>query len=99
MQQHRAEVCFIRTATSRGHEISALDLGCDQWLPIDEGNDRPQQQINEQNKSCRHCRIGQLAGPRQNSDGGRTPDGGGRIEPTHARAFAEDEPGAEKADP
>ena len=58
----------------------------------------PQQQIDEQNKSRCHRRVGRVAGAGQNPDGGRAPDGGGGIEPAHARAFAENQAGAEKAD-
>ena len=67
-------------------------------LPINEANDGSQQQIDEQDKSRRHCRVGQVARACQNPDGDRAPNGGGRIEPAHARAFAKDQPSAEKAD-
>ena len=82
----------------RETEISNLDLGCHQRLPIDEGNDGSQQQIDEQNKSRCHRRVRRVAGAGQNPDGGRAPDSGGGIESAYARTFAEDQAGAEKPD-
>ena len=51
LQQQRAHMGLVGTAAGHRYQVTDLDLARDQRLPIDEGDDRPQQQIDEQDET------------------------------------------------
>ena len=89
---------FVGAATGHGSEVSDLRLVGAQRLPIDEPDNRTQQEIDEHDKSRCHGGMGQITGACKNAHRRGTPKRGRCIEAAHAQPFAKDQPSAQKAD-
>jgi hypothetical protein len=68
LQEQRANMRFILGAAGQRDQVPGLDLARDQWLSIDEIDNRPQQKIDEHDESGGERGIGQIARSGEDAD-------------------------------
>jgi hypothetical protein len=90
---------LVRAAARDGDHVAQVELARFERLPVDEADDRPQQEIDEYDEGGRERGVEEIARAGKNADRSRAPQRGGDVEPAHVETLAEDQAGPEEADP
>src|ERR1700738_663611 len=99
LQQQGADMSLFRTSADHPDAIMEVGFGLRDRLPVDDPNQRPQRQIDENDKAGRQSRVQRMAASRQQARSRRAPQRGCGIEAGNLKPLAKDDSRTQEADP